>query len=133
MGGDQEKHSELGYGCCADLSKVSTDKRFQRFSYSLLPDAERKTILQIESFINVNVLHKTVTSPFSGIFLCFLLFLKNNNQLKVILMPKRPILRFMFCSPSIHKTQSDCRFCQNQPISYSNMYMLFSLGIHSIC
>ena len=54
---------------------------------------ERKTILQIESFINVNVLHETVTSPFSGIFLCFLLFLKNNNQLKVILMPKRPILK----------------------------------------
>lgn len=45
MGGDQAKHSEQGYGCYTDLSTFSTDKSSQRFSYSPLPDTERKTTL----------------------------------------------------------------------------------------
>ena len=50
------------------------------------------------SLINVNVSYKRVTSSrFSELFLC-LLFLKN-NQLKIILTPKRHILRWQILLP----------------------------------
>ena len=47
--------------------------------------------------MNAKIFYVRVTSPFLELFLC-LLFLKN-NQLKIILMPKRRILGWQILLP----------------------------------
>lgn len=65
-----------------------------------LAGTERKTPLQTEiSFINVSVPYKRITSQFSDLFLCLLFF--KNNQLKVILMSKKQILKCLVQLPFI--------------------------------
>ena len=80
----------------------SIDASFQIFRVILFL-VQRETSLQIQiSLINVNVSYKMVTSTwFSELLLC-LQFLKN-NQLKMILMPKRHILEWQVLLPFTSK------------------------------
>ena len=73
-------------------------KSFQRFSHPPLLGTEGETSLNTESFlINVNDFYEKETSGFSWLLLCLLLL--KNNQLKIIFMPKRCVLRWRILLP----------------------------------